>query len=621
MSRGYMGRILNVDLTTGSKQDEPLDEKLCRDFIGGYGLGARWLFDRMPAGVEPLGPENILGILTGPLTGTPAITGNRWVAVCKSPLTNGWGDSNCGGTLGPYLKMSGYDGLLFSGASEQPVYLWIDEGQAELLDASHLWGLDSNETEDRIKEELGDPKNVQVATIGQAGENLSRIACIMNDYGRAAGRSGVGAVMGSKKLKAIAVRGSQAVPMHDEPRTRTIRREYLARKGELYDFFSDVGTPLAIGPNVVNGRCPIKNWGGVGLLDFPEGIEEYDETRVAGFQSRRYGCWQCPIACGGLHEVKDPGPYQGLIAHQPEYETGGAFGNMTLMASYPALIRINDLCNRYGLDTISAGCTIAFAIECFENGLLSKQDTDGLTLRWGDESAIITLLHKMALRQGIGDLLAEGVQRAAAQIGSGAEAYAIHIGGQELPMHDPRYLPGYITTYIVDATPGRHTQGGDHTIPPGLKVRKHDAMSTQPHDRADIQKTTAELTHVMNAAGVCLFGYLSYEWPFIPDFLEAVTGWSWPVGTVRQAGARIGTMRHLFNLREGINPLAYSIPERAVGNPPLTAGPLEGRTVDYQTMVREYLEHLGWDPSTSVPSQEKMMELGLGDLVPIFHKA
>ena len=191
MNRGYMNKILNVNLTSGSLQDEALDEKQCHDFIGGYGLGARWLFDRMPGGVDPLGPQNILGLLTGPMTGTPCITGNRWVAVCKSPLTNGWGDANCGGTFGPSLKRAGYDGLLFSGSSDHPVYLWIDGGKAELRDASHLWGMDSNETEDTIKAELGDKRNIEVASIGQAGENLSRFAAIMNDYGRAAGRSGV----------------------------------------------------------------------------------------------------------------------------------------------------------------------------------------------------------------------------------------------------------------------------------------------------------------------------------------------------------------------------------------------------------------------------------------------
>lgn len=623
MSRGYMGKILNVDLTTGRLEDEPLDDVQCRDFVGGYGLAARWLFDRMPAGVDPLGPENILGLMTGPLTGTPAITGNRWIAVCKSPLTNGWGDANAGGKFGPFLKMAGYDGLLFHGISERPVYLWIDEGKAELRDASHLWGLDTNETEDAIREELGDARNIQVVSIGQAGENLSLISCIINDYGRAAGRSGVGAVMGSKKLKAVAVRGKLRVPLDDEGRAKALRREYLNRKGdeELFDFFHDTGTVAAIAANIENGRCPIKNWGGVGLVDFEEGIEEYDEDRVMSFQTRRYACWNCSIGCGGTVEVTEPGPYQGVRGHKPEYETGGTFANMTLMADFPALIRINELCNRYGLDTISAGCVIAFAMECYENGLLTEKDTDGLAVRWGDDKAIIALLEKMALREGIGDVLADGVQRAAARIGGGAEEYAIHIGGQEPGMHDPRYLPGYITTYMLDATPGRHTQGGDTMPVQGLDVREHDERSTNPHDRADVQKLVADLAHVMNAAGVCLFGFLSYEWPWLPDFLEAVTGWEWPMETVRRTGDRIGTMRHLFNLREGINPLEYTIPGRVVGDPPQTTGPLEGRTVDYKTMVREYLEYIGWDPVTAVPRKEKLEELGLGDLVPMFHEA
>ena len=620
MNRGYMDKILNVDLTTGSLQDEALDEKQCRDFIGGYGLGARWLFDQIPAQVDPLGPLNILGLLTGPLTGSPSMTGNRWVAVCKSPLTNGWGDANCGGMFGPHLKRAGYDGLLFYGASDHPVYLWIDEGKAELRDASHLWGLDTNETEDAIKKELGDKRTIQVASIGQAGENLSRIAAIINDYGRAAGRSGVGAVMGSKKLKAVAVRGSQPIRLYDEARANALRREYFHRnKGGSYDFFHDTGTPAIIGPNIVNGRCPVKNWGGVGVVDFKRGITEYDVDRVMSFQTRPYGCWKCTIACGGHFESNEPGLYKGSKADQPEYESAGAFGNLTLTANFPAMIKMNDLANRFGFDTVSAAGTIAFAIECFENGILTEKDTDGLQLRWGDDRAIISMLEKMAFRQGLGDLLAEGSQLAAAQIGQGSEEFAIQIGGQELPMHDPKYLPGYITTYIMDATPGRHTQGGDQSPPLNFPLREHDSRSIEPHNRADLQKLSSDLIHVMNASGTCLFSYLSYEWTFIPDFLEAVTGWEWSLATLRTAGERIGTIRHLFNLREGINPLKYPISGRIVGDPPQTSGPLEGRTVDYKTMVREYLEYLGWDPETTVPSKEKLIELGLAEMLPLFH--
>ena len=619
MNRGYAGKILNVNLTTGSLQDEELDDQQCRDFIGGYGLGARWLFDRMPGGVDPLGPQNILGLLTGPLTGTPCVTANRWVAVCKSPLTNGWGDANCGGDFGPFLKKAGYDGLLFYGSGDHPVYLWIDEGKAELRDASHLWGKDTNETEDIIKEEHGDKRHIKVASIGQAGENLSRFAAIINDYGRAAGRSGVGAVMGSKKLKAVAVRGNLPIRLSDEARANGLRKEYINRKGPDYNFFHDTGTPAIIGPNIVNGRCPVKNWGGVGVMEFQKGISEYDEDRVMSFQNRPYACWKCTIACGGEFESDEPGPYKGIKSHQPEYESAGAFGNLTLTANFPAMIKLNDMSNRFGFDTISAAGTIAFAIECFENGILTEKDTEGVQLRWGNDQAIISMLEKIAFRQGLGDLLAEGTLRAAAQIGHGAEEYAMHIGGQELPMHDPKYLPGYITTYILDATPGRHTQGGDQSPPVKMPIRKHDNKSTDPHNRADLQKLSADLIHVTNASGICLFGYLSYEWSFIPDFLEAVTGWEWSLDTLRKTGERISTMRHLFNLREGINPLEHHISGRVVGDPPQAVGPLKGRTVDYKTQVHEYLEYLGWDPETTVPSKEKLIELGLDEVVPLFH--
>jgi len=428
-------------------------------------------------------------------------------------------------------------------------------------------------------------------------------------------------VMGSKKLKAIAVRGDRPIPIYDEERVKAVRKEYLAKKSESdWNFFHNTGTVAAIGGNVVNGRCPVKNWGGVGVVDFKAGIPEYEEGRVMSFQTKRYACLGCPIGCSGYVEVKDPGPYQGAKDHKPEYETGGSFGEMTLMANFPAMIKINDLCNRYGLDTISAGCTIAFAIECFGNGLLTTKDTDGLTLRWGDDRAIIGLLHKMALREGLGDLLAEGSMRAAAKIGRGAEQFAMHIGGQELPMHDPKYLPGYITTYILDATPGRHTQGGDHTRPGCMPWAAYDTRSPEPHNRAEFQKLGADLTHVMNTSGVCLFAYISYQWPWLPEFMQAVTGWDWPIETLRTTGERIGTLRHLFNLREGINPLQYAIPGRVVGNPPQKQGPLQGITIDYKTMVREYLEYVGWDTQTTVPSRATLEKVGLGDLALQFHQ-
>jgi len=359
MANGYMGKILWVDLSAGKSRDEVLEEKLCREYIGGYGLGARMLFSHQKAGADALGPDNIFGLVTGPLTGTPAIEGNRFAVVCKSPLTGTWGDANCGGTFGPHLKFAGYDGILVRGIASRPVYLFIKNGVPELRDAGALWGRDTNETEDLLRHELG---ACEIASIGQAGEQLSLIAAIINDKGRAAGRSGVGAVMGSKHLKAIAVSGRASVPLFDPARARALRTRYLKRHGGAYDLFVKFGTIGITGSSAMNGDSPVKNWGGAGPVDFPSGPVKFRAEAVIAYQDRKYGCWRCTMACGGHMSVKESGPYQGTRHHKVEYETAAAWGAMTLTDDFPALIKINELCNRYGLDTIAAGCAAAFAI-------------------------------------------------------------------------------------------------------------------------------------------------------------------------------------------------------------------------------------------------------------------
>lgn len=612
MARGYMGKLLNINLSTGDIIVEPLDYEMARQFIGGYGIGVRLLYERMKPDVDPLGPDNILGFFTGPMTGTPCIEGNRFQVVCKSPLTGTWGDSNCGGTFGPHLKFAGYDGILFHGVAKQPVYLWIENGKAVLRDATYLWGKDTNETEDILRAELG--RKVEVACIGQAGENLSLISGIINDKGRAAGRSGVGAVMGSKKLKAIAVRGSQVIEMDDPERAGALRKEYLKRHGGDYDFFSTFGTTGIIGKSSWSGDSPVKNWGGVGQVDFPTGKEKFDAAVIVKHRIRKYGCWKCTIACGGHMEIKEPGPYFGTKHHKVEYETAAAFGTMTLMDNFPALVKINELCNRYGFDTISAGCTLAFAIECYENGLISRQDTDGVELRWGNDGAIIAMLERMALRQGFGDVLADGSARAADRIGGNAAQFAMHIQGQELPLHDPKFQPGLATTYKLDATPARHTQGGAYWFPPGYEVPEgFDKYVYTSHTSP--RRWMVNMMHVVNAAGICQFGFTSYDYQFVPNFLTVITGWDFNEKQCLEAGERIGTLRHTFNLREGVNPLHREVPGRVLGNPPQTTGPLQDITVDLDTMIREYLIEMDWDLETACPSQARLQALGLAGLV------
>jgi aldehyde:ferredoxin oxidoreductase len=612
MAGGYIGKILNVDLSKGTLIEEPLDERLCRRYIGGYGVGARLLYDHIPAGADPLGPDNILGFMTGPLTGTPAVIGSRFSVIGKSPKTNTWGDANCGGYFGPHLKFAGFDGILFSGLADLPAYLFINEGWAELRDASNLWGKNVAELEDALKAEHG--RDIQIASIGTAGERQSLMSCVINDRGRAAGRSGLGAVMGAKKLKAVVVKGNLKVPIADEDAIKALRKEYLANPRGFYSALRDYGTCAGTAAAAQSGDSPIRNWGGAGPVDFPrERAEKISDDSVITLQQKRYGCWRCPISCGGWLKVS-AGKYalsarKDHISHKPEYETLWAFGTNLLNDDLESVVKANEICNEYGLDTISVGATIAFAIECYEQGIITRQHTDGLELAWGNDEAIIALSEKIARREGFGDVLADGVKIAAEKIGNGAERYAIHVHGEELPGHDPRFMPALATTYLMDATPGRHTQGGAWA-PPGIKVRS-SRMKYVYEGRAEDHYKLMTAMHVVNAAGLCMFGYFTQNVEMIPKQLEAVTDWDYTPDDLYETGMRIATMRHVFNLREGHNPLTRTVPGRMVGTPPLEEGKLKGITVDYETMSKELLEFVGWDVHTTIPSEESLRRLDM----------
>jgi aldehyde:ferredoxin oxidoreductase len=596
MVNGYAGKILFVNLTTGAMREETPDEKLYRDFLGGYGLGAKILYDRQKPGADPLGPDNILGLVTGPLTGTPAISGTRFVAVAKSPLTGGWGDANSGGYFGPFMKFAGYDAVFFEGISPKPVYLLIDNGKAALKDAAHLWGKDTYETEDLLKAEYG--KDCHAACIGPSGEKLSLISCIITKKGAAAGRSGLGAVMGSKKLKAVAVRGNLEVPLADKARMDDLRKQQTQAflnppagpMGEMNRSMPKYGTSSLTDRSAHSGDTPVKNWGGVGIVDLP------DVTGLSGDAAIRNkkgsaACWRCPIACqhslhAGEGEYKYPED-----TRRVEYETQGSFGTLCLNTDTESINMCNHLCNSYGIDTISGGTVIAFAIECYENGILTKKDTGGIELTWGNHRAIVAMTEKVCQREGLGDILADGVKVAAEKIGKGAAKYAVHIGGQELGMHDPKFsgFGGNMASarYHVDATPGRHTQG----FGPGSFG-----------------------SHVLNALGLCLFSGFSGG-PGGPNYnlenINAATGWNLSNEELLKAGERIMTVRHLFNLREGINEAtAWKVHPRIIGVPPLTAGPLAGVTADHTEQVYWGIGALDWDRQTAKPNKGKLLELG-----------
>ncbi|MBI4300342.1 MAG: aldehyde ferredoxin oxidoreductase family protein [Chloroflexi bacterium] len=611
MPGGYMGKFLYVDLSSGKIREESPDESLLRKYIGGYGVGARILYDSQPAGIDPLGPQNTLGFTVGPLTGTPTPSGTRYTVVAKSPLTGTWGDANSGGTFGPKFKMAGFDAVFLSGASEKPVYLLLDDGKAELRDAGHLWGKDTFVGEDMLREEFG--KETEASIIGPSGEKLSLISCPMNNKGRAPGRSGLGAVLGSKRLKAIVARGDRPIPLADEKLAAELRRKYLrGLSGPTVNLFRNFGTPGITAGAALSGDSPVKNWGGIGRVDFPD-PEPINGDNVIAQQQRKYVCYRCPLGCGGVMKA-GKGEYQYPAgAHKPEYETLCTFGALCLNNDLESIIKANDICNRYGLDTISAGCVVAFAIECYENGILTLEDTDGIDLRWGNHRGMVAVLDKLARREGIGDVLADGVAVAAAKLGNGAEQYAVHYHGQEPGMHDPKLGPSSLAvSFKMDATPGRHTQAGARRGAEGLVIPDYNPR--EQGGRGPAHRIGSAWGHVVNSVGVCMFMSMCLSPKAVQEFMAATTGWDISVEEMVEAGERISNLRQAFNLREGVNMLEFRTHDRVLGNPPQAEGPLKGVTIDEELMISDYLKAMDWDLVSGKPSRAKLASLGLDDV-------
>jgi aldehyde:ferredoxin oxidoreductase len=618
---GYMSKMLFIDLTNRKIHEEDLSEQLARSFIGGYGVGARIIMERMKAGVDPLGPDNILGFGTGPLTLSGMTSTCRFTTMGKSPLTGYWGDANSGGNFANILKASGYDAVFFEGKAEYPVYLLIRDGKVEFKDAQHLWGVDTVRTENMIRRENSDAR-LKIACIGTAGEKRSRIAAVMNDWGRAAARSGLGGVMGSKNLKAIACSGTQKPKIFDKARMGNLMKELLretkSNPSDMYKVCSSSGTPGAMMPHMAMHDVPIKNWTGNNIEDFPESKwEAVAWESLEKYITKKYACTGCFIACG--HWVKvSTGKYRVKKGHKPEYETMAAFGPLCLNDNMESLIYANELCNLHGLDTISAGGVVAFAIECYENGLISKKDTDGLELTWGNTDAIIGVLKKMCLREGIGDLLAEGSREAAKKIGRGAEQFSMDVGGELIPMHDPRQVPGMGATYISDPTPARHTRSGTAFQEEGmanpvtmnilgvpLKMERYD-----PTGKGRVHSLITAWQHLINTTGLCIFAGDGLNFSLL-EIMKAVTGWNLDHEELIRTGKRISTLLHAFNLREGFKPADFTLPPRVYGDPPLKIGLLEGITIDVEGLKRQYYEAMGFDPATGEIQKDRIEELGL----------
>ncbi len=610
MLHGYAGKMLFVDLSTGTFSDEPVTAEMAKTFIGGYGIGAKVLYDRMPAQTDPLGAESIMGFVTGPVTGSKALFGGRYMIVHKSPVTGGWNDANSGGFWGPELKKAGYDAVFVRGIAQKPVYLYIHDGKAEIRDAEKLWGLDAKETWEMLKEETGNPK-LRVVCIGPAGENLSLISCPVNDGHRAPGRGGGGAVMGAKHLKAIAVHGTGSFPVADPNRVNAVNRQLAAnmKDNPAADSFGTFGTGVGTGASALSGDSPVKNWAGVGITDFGEASAEKvaAPTFDGKYKTAKYACAFCPLGCGAEYEVND-GRWPVGPTERPEYETAAAFGSTLLCDEMDAIIKCNEICNRYGFDTISAGMTIAWAMECYDRGVLSRAELDGIDLKWGDGAAIVAMMEKMAANEGIGRVLAKGSKGAADALGKGHE-YLQTASGIELPMHDPRFAPGLARTYQIDPTPGRHVKGG--LMMAQLFGGGEEKYNYEGTGEADAHATAAmELT---NAAGLCMFLSLVSPLEIQNDYLEAVTGMPFGPEEAYHAGLRVYAIRQDFNVREGIRLADMDISDRAIGKPALEAGPLAGITVDGKKLNENFLKTLDMDPVTGEFSKTMRERIGLGD--------
>ncbi|TFF98394.1 MAG: aldehyde ferredoxin oxidoreductase [Promethearchaeota archaeon] len=646
MNEGYFGKVLWVDLTNESLQEETLPEEIYRKYLGGYGLACRLIYENMEADVDPLSADSILGFFPGLLTGTMAPYSGRYIVAGKSPLTGTWGDANSGGTFGPEIKKCGYDGILIKGIAESPKYLVISPEKQEILDASDIWGLDIIEAEKKLKEKHG--RFIKTAGIGQAGENLSLISGIANDGGRIAARSGLGAIMGSKKFKMLVLKGKERIKYHERKKYISLVQEYnkeakqedpgwllgkiikiipnmakLMRRVNMgmegppkliRKIYHNVGTCIANTLSAETGDSPVKNWGGIGMYDFPlEMSSKISSNEILKYKVKDYGCYSCPVQCGGIMNVPELDLEH---THQPEYETCCAFGTDLLNNDILSLFEINELCNRAAIDTISTGATVAFAIECYENGILSKDDTGDLELTWGNSDAIINLVKKIINREGIGDILADGADIAAEKIGKGSQKYAMTSLGQELPMHNPRSFKSLGFSYAYDPTPGRHTTASVDFMEIGdlevfIKGFKYPKNWKDKRDKkAKAQKFVTAVHQVVNCLGLCNFSTLFGEYPLI-GLINSLTGWKLDIDDIINIGLRIQTIRQAFTLREGVEIAKNELPGRVVGNPPDERGPHEGKTIEYKEFYELYCKAMGWNPDNGYPLQKSLKDLDL----------
>jgi len=608
---GFMGKILRVDLAHRKASVEPLPGGDAALLLGGCGLATKYLFEERRPGTDPLGPENKLIFMSGPLTGTLSPSSGKYNAVTKSPLTGLWGQSGSGGKWGRELKRSGYDGIIIEGASEKPVCLVINDGKVEFRDAAELWGKNVFDTTTMLEQELG--KGFCIACIGTGGENLVRYATIMNERHRALGRGGFGAVMGSKKLKAVAVKGDRKIPIFDQD-------AFEAAAKVASDFISEsllkmtlevYGTSMVLDLVNVKGGLPTRNWQS-GVCTYADMINAptLNEKLLVG----RKACYACPIACGRLVDIK-AGKFA-IKGEGPEYESIGTFGPMCDISDIEAITYAHILCNDLGLDTVSAGSTIAFAMECYEKGILNKKTTGGKEILFGDVDIMVDLVRCTAAREGIGDLLAEGTRLMAAQLGGGSERFAMNVKGMELPAYDCRATKITGLAYVTANRGGDHitayVQGPTFLDIPFLIVEENtieDVTRENPLE-AKVVKDMEDALTTFDALGACKFMGMALMADDIVPVINAATGWGLDAAGFRQAGERIFNLARAFNVREGLRRKDDTLPARLLEEP-LPDGPAAGLTVDLVPLLDAYYDYRGWDTQTGIPTVEKLRELGL----------
>ncbi len=603
---GYMDKLLAVDLSSGEVKDEPLNMEYIQQFMGGSGLACRYLYDMVDANTDPLGPENPLFFMAGPLTGTRAPSCGRFVVCARSPLTGLWGEANSGGFFGPEMRFAGYDGILIKGKAPEPVYLRIADGKATLRDAKHLWGKDTYETQEAIRGEVGDAK-IRVACIGLAGENLVKYAAIMSDKGRAAARTGMGAVMGSKNLKAVAVRGNGQVPLAEEERFKTIVREMLSvlEEDTLTEAFRVTGTAGTLDYLMLLGSTPNRYFT---QGEFPEAEALSGSTMAETILTGHSTCYGCPVACGRNVEVKE-GKYKLMETKGPEYETVAALGTLLLIDDLPAVAYLGHLCDACGLDTISTGSTIAFAHYLFECGVIGPAETGGLILQWDDPDTVADLIGMIARREGFGDTLAEGSRRLGRRYG--AEELAAQVSGLELGMHDPRAFSSMALVYATSPLGGSHNQSDMYWVESGRSLEEFGIPMTdrfQVKGKAEIVARHQDWRSFCNALIVCYFSNAPAQ-SYI-DLLAAATGWGMTLDDILFAGERMWNLKRAFNHRLGLTRADDRLPQLLLQ--PLSEGGTQGHAPDLELMLEEYYEARGWDPQTGKPSREKLQELELG---------